>query len=130
MGDSDSDDIEPSDMTPLRKQPTLTEITSPYPQYKFVVEQTPKRRIEDSITTQTIGTLKKFQDALKSEKEEHGDSVNSISFSRTCSGCNRRQAAKAFYQLLVLKSAGTLDVQQDEPFGEITITPTSTFWND
>ena len=43
--DSDSDDIEPSDMTPFRKKPVLTEITSPYPQYKFVVEQTPQRRI-------------------------------------------------------------------------------------
>ena len=51
------------------------------------------------------------QDELKFEKEEHGDSVNSISFSRTCSGCNRRQAAKASYQLLVFKSAGTLDVK-------------------
>ena len=129
INESDSDDIEPSDLTPYRKKPILTEITSPYPQYKFVVEQTPRRRIEDSITNHTIGTLKKFQDAFTAEQQEKGKTLESINFSKTCAGCNRRRAAQAFYQLLVLKSAGILNVKQGEPFGEIEIIPTSRFWD-
>jgi cohesin complex subunit SCC1 len=127
--DSGSDDFEASGLTTPARKVQMAEIESPFPQYKFVVEQTPKRTIEDSITAQTIGTLKKFQEALKADQAEKGDSVESITFSRTCAGSNRRQAAKAFYQLLVLKSTGTIDVKQDEPFGEITIIPGKKFWS-
>jgi hypothetical protein len=127
--DSGSDDFETSGLvTPARKL-RLAEIESPFPQYKFVVEQTPKRTIEDSITSQTIGTLKKFQEALKADQAEKGESVESITFSRTCAGSNRRQAARVFYQLLVLKSTGTIDVKQEEPFGEIVISPGKKFWS-
>ena len=127
--DSGSDDFETSGLTTPARKVQIAEIESPFPQYKFVVEQTPKRTIEDSITAQTIGTLKKFQEALKADQAEKGESVESITFSRTCNGSNRRQAAKAFYQLLVLKSTGTIDVKQDEPFGEITIIPGKKFWS-
>ncbi|EAY17075.1 N terminus of Rad21 / Rec8 like protein [Trichomonas vaginalis G3] len=118
-GSDDEDQMRPIEGMP---RPVLTPLASPYPNLKFVVEETPRRTAEDSFTTETINTLNKFREVLRGKEEEK------TTFSETFSGSSRRAAARAFYQMLVLKSTGQIDVKQQEPFGEIEITPGKQFW--
>lgn len=128
---SDSDIIIPSDKRQSddddqiigMPRPVLTPLASPFPNLKFVVEETPRRTAEDSFTHETINTLNKFRDVIRDKEDEK------TTFSDAFSGSSRRQAARAFYQMLVLKSTGQINVKQDEPFGEIEITPGKQFWS-
>jgi len=116
-------DISPL-MLPERKQ---TELESPFPNLKFAIEQTPRRTAEDSITSDTIKTMNKLRTSLTGPDEVRKDS---ITFSQAFTGSSRHLAAMSFYQLLVLKSTGTIDLIQNEPFAEINITPVSErFWS-
>lgn len=89
------------------------ELESPYPNLKFVVEQTPKRTVENSISPDTIKALNKIKGAI-------GDK-SSLPFDTIFAGSSRRSAASAFYQLLVLKSTNCVDVKQSEPYGRIDV---------
>ena len=42
-------------------------------------------------------------------------------------GKNRRPVVGCFFELLVLKTQGVIDLEQNDPYGEITIKQTDTF---
>jgi cohesin complex subunit SCC1 len=50
-----------------------------------------------------------------------------LSFNALFEGKNKRTVAVAFFELLVLKSNKLIDLQQDEPYGDIIITKTDAF---
>ena len=51
----------------------------------------------------------------------------SLSFSSTFAGASKREAAGAFFELLVLKSHDRIQVSQDSPYSDISVNPTVTF---
>jgi chromatin segregation and condensation protein Rec8/ScpA/Scc1 (kleisin family) len=95
------------------------QLESPFPNYKFAVEATPRRSVENSVTTQTIHTLNKIGTAMGGRE--------SITFEQAFAGASRHGAAFAFYQVLVLRSTGAVGLSQEEPFGTIRITPGQQF---
>ncbi|KAH0788808.1 N terminus of Rad21 [Histomonas meleagridis] len=94
-------------------------LESPFPNFKFAVEATPRKSVEDSITNNTIKTLNKLRKAM-------GDS-ESITFDKAFGGSSRHGAAYAFYQMLVLGSTGAIKINQEEPYGQIEIIPGERF---
>lgn len=88
-------------------------VESPFPNYKFAIEPTPRKTVEDSITNDTIKTLNKLKTVI-------GEKGN-ITFDQAFGGSSRHNAAISFYQMLVLRSTGTIDLKQSEPFGPIEI---------
>jgi hypothetical protein len=94
-------------------------LESPFPNYKFAVEATPRRSVENSVTTETIHTLNKIGSAMGGR--------DSIAFDEAFGGASRHGAAFAFYQVLVLRSTGAIGLSQDKPFGTIRITPGQQF---
>ncbi|KNC47168.1 cohesin subunit rad21 [Thecamonas trahens ATCC 50062] len=54
-------------------------------------------------------------------------SDSGVSFAATFAGASKREAAGAFFELLVLKSHGRIAVNQPEPYDDIAIAPTATF---
>ena len=103
------------------------ELESPFPNLKFAIEQTPRRTAEDSISSDTIKTLNKLK--ISMSNSEMIQNKSSITFNEAFLGSNRHMAALSFYQILVLKSTGTINVKQENPFQEIEIFPISDrFW--
>jgi len=51
----------------------------------------------------------------------------SIKFSKVVQGKTRQTAAAVFYQLLVLKTHTYVNLQQEQPYGDITITKDDNF---
>ena len=62
-----------------------------------------------------------LQDQLKEQ--------DSVSFTAISKGISRRTAAACFLEILQLKTWGFIDVAQDKPFADITINPTTKFWD-
>jgi cohesin complex subunit SCC1 len=119
------DDIE---MEPRRSISGLTTPTfmrgpialeSPFPNYKFAVEATPRRSVENSVTTETIHTLNKISSAMSGREN--------IPFEQAFAGASRHGAAFAFYQLMVLRSTGAIGLAQNQPFDTIRISPGQQF---
>ena len=82
---------------------------------------------EDSPTAgmseRTINMMRFLQDS--------GDVKEARSFSSIVTKeSSRRTAARSFFELLVLKTKGFIDVEQDQPFADITVTPTARFHSD
>lgn len=108
------------EMEPLRR-PSAQEsykgsevsLQSPYPNYQFSIERTHRRSVQDSITNETIDTINTVRKAM-GERE-------SITFAQVFAGASKHMTAKAFYQLMVLKSTAMINIQQSEPFGPIEI---------
>lgn len=69
-------------------------------------------------TAKVIGVLKqKFQ-----------ETDAPLSFDELSAGASRRHAAGCFFEILQLNTWGLIQAEQPEPFGEITLTPTSKLW--
>jgi hypothetical protein len=90
-------------------------LESPFPGVKFAVEATPRRSVENSITTETINTLNRIRQGIGEQP--------TISFDRAFAGLSRHGAALAFYHAVVLRSTGAIGLNQDRPFGPIEIQP-------
>jgi chromatin segregation and condensation protein Rec8/ScpA/Scc1 (kleisin family) len=73
----------------------------------------------NSDTKFSKNTLKAVQ-ILQSKLE---NSTESIGFNQITAGARRGDAAKFFFECLVLKTREFIDVEQTEPFGEIRIKP-------
>lgn len=81
----------------------------------------------------TVKVLKLLQRRLRStdgEVEEgtagDGDDdnkVNAIQFHQLSQHCTRRTAASVFFEMLQLKTWDFIELDQSEPYGDITITP-------
>lgn len=74
---------------------------------------------QGSITTWNERTAEVFG-ILKKEFSDK----EIVTFSELSAGISRRVAAGSFMEVLQLKTWGYIDVQQDEPFADITIMPT------
>ena len=89
-------------------------LQSPYPNYQFSIERAHRRSVQDSITNETIDTINTVRKAM-GEKE-------SVTFAQVFAGASKHVTAKAFYQLMVLRSTAMVDIKQTKPFGPIEIT--------
>lgn len=68
------------------------------------------------ITERTLNVYSLFNESFKTK--------DTLSFDDLLQGRKKGTAAKCFYELLMLKSKDLIDVKQEEPFGDITITKT------
>ncbi|OZJ06893.1 hypothetical protein BZG36_00250 [Bifiguratus adelaidae] len=75
-------------------------------------ESTPEERATDLIELTT--DLKTFIEANAPEDKE-------VTFASYSTKCNRRQAAKSFFDTLVLATRHNVKVRQEQPFGDIFI---------
>lgn len=95
-------------------------LDTPGGKYRFAIEPTPRRTAEDSITRDTLRVLSKLREVMTDK--------DSVMFDEVFGSFSRQRAAAAFYQLLVLKSTKSINLDQKEPFGPIKVTPTEQFW--
>ena len=84
------------------------------------LEEEEEGRLPD-WSSRTAMVFDVLQDQLKEQ-----DSVSFIAISK---GISRRTAAACFLEILQLKTWGFIDVAQDKPFSDITINPTTKFWD-
>ncbi|XP_027342226.1 sister chromatid cohesion 1 protein 3 [Abrus precatorius] len=57
------------------------------------------------------------------------DPVGDLSLNKILEGKTRKVSARMFFEILVLKTHGLVDVQQEEPYGDINLKLTSTLLN-
>uniref|UniRef100_A0A0A9ECY9 Rad21/Rec8-like protein C-terminal eukaryotic domain-containing protein n=1 Tax=Arundo donax TaxID=35708 RepID=A0A0A9ECY9_ARUDO len=50
--------------------------------------------------------------------------ANSVSLNQALEGKKRKTSARFFYETLILKSHGLIDVSQEQPYEDITLSPT------
>lgn len=55
--------------------------------------------------------------------DQHGSEAAPLSFKSLTRGHNRLDACRWFYEVLVLGNKGLVTVKQDEPYGDIAVTP-------
>ncbi|KAF0985004.1 hypothetical protein FDP41_000043 [Naegleria fowleri] len=67
------------------------------------------------VTERTVKVLAMLEEGFKQAD------TDTLSLSEMLKGRKRQTAARCFYETLVLKSKGLIDVSQSEPFGEILI---------
>lgn len=67
------------------------------------------------VTDRTVKVLSMLEEGFKQADSD------SLSLTEMLKGKKRQTAARCFYETLVLKSKGLIDVSQSEPFGEIVI---------
>jgi len=67
-------------------------------------------------TTKMMMYLKEMADKSKAKD---GD----LSFKKVCKGMNRETVARGFFELLVLRTKGFIDVKQEQPYADIKIKP-------
>jgi len=48
--------------------------------------------------------------------------INMLSFDQLSTGCSRRTAAGVFFELLQLKTWDFIDLEQDQSYGDVSIT--------
>eukprot|EP01104_Vermistella_antarctica_P018220 TRINITY_DN6676_c0_g1_i1.p1 TRINITY_DN6676_c0_g1~~TRINITY_DN6676_c0_g1_i1.p1 ORF type:complete len:543 (-),score=154.26 TRINITY_DN6676_c0_g1_i1:1836-3464(-) len=85
-------------------------------------EQEPTYVAYDSFSERT----RKMHNYLK---EVFPSDTESISYNGLVEGKKKRTAATTFFEVLVLKSSGFIDIEQEEPYGEISISKTVHFNN-
>lgn len=79
----------------------------------------------DSLSVRTRGVakyLKEHSPIIPLSEESSGD----ISLTSILQGKTRKLCARMFFETMVLKSYGLIDVQQEEPYGDIALKLTST----
>ncbi|KAG9450649.1 hypothetical protein H6P81_010614 [Aristolochia fimbriata] len=71
-----------------------------------------------SVRTRAVAQyLLKKSPSTKSSKLQHGE----VSLNKILEGRTRKQCARMFFETLVLKSYGHIDVKQEEAYGDITL---------
>ncbi|XP_042432151.1 sister chromatid cohesion 1 protein 3-like [Zingiber officinale] len=73
-----------------------------------------------SARTRAVAQFLKNQSPSQSQDKEHGV----LSLNDILEGKTRRRCAQMFFESLVLKTYGFVDVQQEEAYGDIVISPT------
>ncbi|XP_057991691.1 sister chromatid cohesion 1 protein 3 isoform X2 [Hevea brasiliensis] len=77
-----------------------------------------------SVRTRAVAQyLKGFSPTTPVSEDYSGD----LSLNKILQGKTRKLCARMFFETLVLKSYGLIDVRQDQPFGDIGLKLTSTF---
>ncbi|XP_038881441.1 sister chromatid cohesion 1 protein 3 isoform X2 [Benincasa hispida] len=71
-----------------------------------------------SVRTRAVG---RYLRSLSPIKSISNDSTQDLSLNGILEGKRRKLCARMFYEILVLKSYGLIDVQQDVPYGDITL---------
>ncbi|KNC97866.1 uncharacterized protein SPPG_06860 [Spizellomyces punctatus DAOM BR117] len=69
----------------------------------------------------TISTIRSLQTAFDEEGVD-------LSFNALTASARRTEAARLFFELLVLKTKDIVDVEQQEPYGDIVIHSTEALW--
>jgi len=85
-----------------------------------------------SMSTWNVRTAKVFEilkDQFNDQYEENADEIEGVTFQNIAQGVSRRTAATSFLEILQLKTWGHIEMNQDEPFGTINITPTNKMWS-
>lgn len=93
-----------------------------------------RQTTEDTTATWHKNTIRVFQ-VLKNkmapkEDDSNASIVDYVSYNELSQGVSRRTAAGVFFELLALKTLNFVELNQDEPFGDIDITPGVKFMED
>ncbi|KAI4323371.1 hypothetical protein L6164_022984 [Bauhinia variegata] len=75
-----------------------------------------------SVRTRAVAQFLKSHSPLSPIMDDEGD----LSLNKILEGKTRKVSARMFYETLVLKSYGLVDVQQEEPYGDINLKLTPT----
>lgn len=96
-------------------------ISTPGPQFDMTTPATaPREEIIGEGLTERTKKMHKFLTNNFREKEE-------LNYLQMISGKNRKTVVGTFFELLVLKSRGIVDLKQSAPYGDILISKTDTF---
>jgi len=64
-----------------------------------------------------------LQRNMANGNEESEDKPNQLSYNDLSTGCSRRTAAGVFFEMLQLKTWDFVELEQEESYGDITLTP-------
>lgn len=81
-------------------------------------QQRIEEEVQDNISTSVSLKTRKMQAFLEQSFSTDAD----LNFNQMFANKQRRTVAAAFFELLVLKSKGYIDINQQEPYGDITVT--------
>jgi hypothetical protein len=81
-------------------------------------QQRIEEEVQDNISTSVSLKTRKMQAFLEQSFSTDAD----LNFNQMFANKQRRTVASAFFELLVLKSKGYIDINQQEPYGDITVT--------
>ncbi|KFK32213.1 hypothetical protein AALP_AA6G212200 [Arabis alpina] len=82
--------------------------------------RSPASQDSDALTGRTRALAKYLQERTSSSPSSSSASGD-LSLSKILAGKTRKLAARMFYETLVLKSRGLIDMQQDKPYSDITL---------
>jgi Conserved region of Rad21 / Rec8 like protein len=107
-----------NDVSALDAEPSLVDGGSP----EYDTSSQPLVQTYTTHESWSANTMKmhNFLDRVLTSQE-------SISYEQVVQGKKRKTVAQSFFELLVLKTGGFIDVQQEEPFGDIHISKTTQF---
>jgi len=93
-----------------------------------------RQTTEDTTATWHKNTIRVFQ-VLKNKMAPKDDDSNTsivehVSYNDLSQGVTRRTAAGVFFELLALKTLNFVELNQDEAFGDIDISPGVKFMED
>jgi len=71
----------------------------------------------------TVKVLTMLQRNMANGNEESEDKPNQLSYNDLSTGCSRRTAAGVFFEMLQLKTWDFVELEQEESYGDITLTP-------
>lgn len=83
-------------------------------------------------TVKVLSLLKQnMTSGAKEDDDEEGQTkATELSYDKLSAGCSRRTAASVFFEILQLKTWDFIEVEQDEPYADITLTPGTKFDED
>jgi cohesin complex subunit SCC1 len=91
--------------------------------------QAPGDELVSSTSKWHKHTVKVYNMLKKSMGDEEGKAPQ-LSFDNLSKGCSRRTAAGVFFELLQLKTWDFVELNQDESYGDIQISPGTKFSED
>jgi cohesin complex subunit SCC1 len=78
-------------------------------------------------TIRVLSMLKRNMQSEDELGEEEMGKTGQLSYNKLSTGCSRRTAAGAFFEILQLKTWDFVELNQEKSYGDITITPGSRF---
>eukprot|EP00029_Vermamoeba_vermiformis_P009284 TRINITY_DN4580_c0_g1_i1.p1 TRINITY_DN4580_c0_g1~~TRINITY_DN4580_c0_g1_i1.p1 ORF type:complete len:508 (+),score=133.45 TRINITY_DN4580_c0_g1_i1:43-1566(+) len=101
-----------------RRSPAREEEPEEEPFEDLPTQQRIEEEVQDNISTSVSLKTRRMQAFLEQSFSTDAD----LNFNQMFANKPRRTAASAFFELLVLKSKGYIEINQQEPYGDITVT--------
>ncbi len=102
-----------------RRSPVREEEPEEEPFEELPTQQRIEEEVQDNISTSVSLKTRRMQAFLE---QSFSTDTADLNFNNMFANKPRRTVASAFFELLVLKSKGYIDINQQEPYGPITVT--------